>query len=340
MLQAAFDFIENGPPEAPEADAPLEAINPHNYDVVIVAFSAGKDSIACVLHLIEMGIKPELWHHDVDGGGENFFDWPVTKAYARAFAAHLGLPLYLSWREGGIEAEMTKANDRTKPVFYETPDGLKSSGGIRGKIATRRKWPAVSADLRVRWCSAVAKIDVFSAAMAGQDRFKGKKVLVVTGERRQESTARSRYLASEPHRTHAPGKVARRHVTHWRPVIDWSEEQVWDIIRRHGIVPHPCYRLGFSRASCMICIFSSANQVAAVKKLDPARFAKVVGYEKDFNHTIRSDIGWDELAEKAIAAEYDPAIVRLAMSRTYDEPIFTETWEMPKGAFGEACGPS
>jgi len=339
MYQPAFAFIANGAGEDLSDLEPSE-IDPTEYDDVIVAFSGGKDSIACVLSLIEIGIRPELWHHDVDGGGDNFFDWPCTKAYCNAFAEHLGLPIYHSWRDGGIEAEMTKDQDRTKPVIYETPDGMKTSGGLRGKIATRRRWPAVSADLRVRWCSAVAKIDVFSAALAGQDRFKGRRILVVTGERRQESTARSRYAKSEPHRCHAPGPIARRHVTHWRPIIDWSEKEVWDIIQKHGIVPHPCYRLGFSRASCMICIFSSAKQAAAVRDMDPARFGKVVGYEKDFDHTIRSDRSWEDLVRDVPVTGYDPVIVSLALDHDYNGPIHTDNWELPAGAYGEACGPN
>ena len=339
MSQHAFAFFDDG---ADKTLVPAIEIDPHAYDHVVVAFSGGKDSVACVLHLIENGIAPELWHHDVDGGpdGDNLFDWPVTRSYVEAFANHVGLKLYHSWREGGIEGEMTKQDDRTKRVVFETPDGRGSAGGTRGAIATRRKFPAQSADLRVRWCSSVVKIDPFSAAMAGQDRFKNKKTLVVTGERRQESSARSRYLEAEPHRSHAPGPRARRHVDHWRPVIDWSEQQVWDIMKRHGIVPHPCYRLGFGRASCMTCIFSSARQAATVRAIAPDNFAKIRFYEDDFNHTIRADMNWSELADSAPPFPIDTAAAKIAMSTTYDEPIFTEDWQLPAGAFGEACGPT
>ena len=40
-------------------------IDLHSYDIYIVAFSGGKDGAACVLHLLEQGIRPELWHHDI-----------------------------------------------------------------------------------------------------------------------------------------------------------------------------------------------------------------------------------------------------------------------------------
>ena len=57
-----------------------------NNTKIIIAFSVGKDSIACVLHLFELGFKAdqmELWHHDVDGGedDENLWDWKCTRSY-------------------------------------------------------------------------------------------------------------------------------------------------------------------------------------------------------------------------------------------------------------------
>ena len=66
------------------------------FDRVVVAFSGGKDSLACVLHLLDLGCpkeKLELWHHDIDGdeSEQPFMDWPVTKDYCRAVARELGL---------------------------------------------------------------------------------------------------------------------------------------------------------------------------------------------------------------------------------------------------------
>jgi len=29
-----------------------------------------------------------------------------------------------------------------------------------------------------------------------------------------------------------------------------------------------------------------------------------------------------------------------ARSETFDEPVFTETWTLPRGAYGDACGPT
>lgn len=83
------------------------------------------------------------------------------------------------------------------------------------------------------------------------------KLLVITGERRQESIGRNLYNEMEVHSTHT-SKRKYRIVHEWRPVIDWSIRDVWEIIRRNRIHCHPTYRLldGFNRVSCMMCIFS------------------------------------------------------------------------------------
>lgn len=311
-----------------------------SYDHVIVAFSGGKDSVACVLHLIEQGIRPELWHHDIDGRAGVFFDWPVTPAYCDAFAKAFDLPIYHSWRVGGLAGELLKQDDRTKPVRFETPDDVGQAGGERGSISTRRRFPALAADLRTRWCSSIAKIDVMAAAIANQDRFRGSRILVVTGERAQESSARSRYATLEPHRSHAPGKIARRHVDHWRPIHGWNEERVWDIMRRHSVAAHPCYHLGWGRASCQTCIFGSKDQWASIRLISPERFAMLEDLERDFGHTLRKGVTLGELADMGTPYEMDQAMVEIALSATYDGPIIVDPWILPKGAYGESAGPT
>ncbi|GEP97674.1 hypothetical protein CCY01nite_39340 [Chitinophaga cymbidii] len=42
----------------------------HGYDYYLIMFSGGKDSTACLLHLLDLGIpkhRIELWHQLMDG---------------------------------------------------------------------------------------------------------------------------------------------------------------------------------------------------------------------------------------------------------------------------------
>lgn len=218
-----------------------------SYDHILVFTSGGKDSLACLLRLLEAGAdarRVELHHHEVDGRGAPFMDWPVTGAYVAATADAFDVPLYRSWREGGFEREMLRHEAATARILFETPHGVMGAGGA-GRPGTRLAFPQVSADLSVRWCSPALKIDVGAAVIRNQDRFLGRRILVVTGERAEESPARARYASFEPHRSDTRGGARRpRHVDHWRPVHAWSATRVWDTLRRHGVRPHPAYPLG------------------------------------------------------------------------------------------------
>lgn len=117
-------------------------------------FSGGKDSIALYLALREAGVpnkQIELWHHDIDGReGSRLMDWPCTRAYYGAFARAFGVPIYFSWRAGGLEREMLREQEVTAAVHFETPEGMGQAGGDRGKLGTRRCFPQIAASLRVR----------------------------------------------------------------------------------------------------------------------------------------------------------------------------------------------
>jgi 3'-phosphoadenosine 5'-phosphosulfate sulfotransferase (PAPS reductase)/FAD synthetase len=187
-------------------------------------------------------------------------DWPVTRSYCRAFAAAFRLPIFFSWKVGGFEREMCRNNARTAPTRFETLNGVLEVGGTGGKLGTRELFPQVSPDLKVRWCSSYLKIDVCAAAIRNDPRFTCSTVLVVSGERAEESPSRAKYQTFEVDRADARGPVHRRHVDRWRPVHAWTEGDVWATLERHRVTPHPAYRLGWGRVSCSACIFGNPDQ--------------------------------------------------------------------------------
>lgn len=342
---AAVTAVET---ERAEAAKALEALDLTTYDRILIMMSGGKDSLATLLWALERGAprdRIELWHHDIDGReGSRLMDWPVTRAYCTAVAQAFELPIYFSWKRGGFEGEMLRDNAPTAANSFETPDGLITNGGDSAKLNTRRRFPQVSADLSVRWCSAYLKIDVAAAAINNQDRFLGRRTLVITGERAQESTARARYRVLEPHRCdNRAGRRRARHVDHARPIHSWSEEQVWAIIERHRVAAHPAYDAGFGRVSCMKCIFMSVDQAATILAYDPAGLREIAGYERDFGCTIhRTD---DVLVRASRGTPYaaaTPARMARCLSDRFDEPILLApgAWRLPAGAYGESAGPT
>jgi 3'-phosphoadenosine 5'-phosphosulfate sulfotransferase (PAPS reductase)/FAD synthetase len=352
------------------------------YEKIVYSFSGGKDSLAGLLVLLELmkelGVskdKLELWHQHVDGDPSEkngLMDWPCTDAYCRAVAEALDVTLRYQWRVGGIEKEMLRENTTVQGVCFENENGdivylepnppakkckcghvynnktdvvCPECNAKRGNVSTRRKFPMVCADLRKRWCSGVAKIDVARRTISNDPRFKQGSFLMLTGERREESNNRAKYDEVVPYNS-----TKARRVDQWRNVLDWSESQVWDIIRRWMIDPHPAYKLGFGRVSCMKCIYGGEDEWATIREIDPTGFEKIANYEVDFESTIATrkegkktvPYSVHEKAEvgKSFVVSAPANTVEQAMGHGYNESnIFVDNWQLPQGAFKRCSGP-
>ncbi|NES01985.1 MAG: phosphoadenosine phosphosulfate reductase family protein [Okeania sp. SIO2F4] len=311
--------------------------NYKNYDYIILAFSGGKDSLACLLQLLELGCpkeKIELWHHDVDAaieGHPHFMDWPCTRSYCEAVAKYFEIPLYCSWRSGGFKREMLRDNTPTASVKFQTPDGQTiETGGNSNKLGTRRKFPQQSGNLSTRWCSSYLKIAVSDVAIAHQDRFKGKSTLFISGERAEESPARAKYKYLEPHRKNTKS----RQIIHWRPVHQWSTLEVWQIISKHGIVPHPAYWWGFGRTSCRTCIFLNDVDWATLYRYSPSTVGRISSFEQEFQLAIsRNKRYLQQRIQESTARVVDPLWIK--QSEYFDLPLYTSDWQFPPGAYGD-----
>lgn len=314
-------------------------------DRVLCCMSTGKDSWAMVLHLLDIGVpkeKIELWHHRIDGAeGSDLFDWQFVDSYAEKLAEALGLPLYFSWLEGGLEGELTKQDAVSKGYYVDTPDGtIHVPRTARSKPNTRMRFPQQAASLMTRWCSAVGKIDCGRRAITSQTRFTGQKLVFCTGERTAESAARSKYFQLEPHAT----STQSRRVDHWRPVLHWSEEQVWDKLAEHGVIAPVPYRLGWGRSSCQICIFQSDTLWATLNEVFPETVQRVADYEREFGTSIaRSGLNVQERAAAAQALKIeDTEALAQALRKDYVLPVMGATgsnWVLPAGAFSsESAG--
>ena len=65
----------------------------------------------------------------------------------------------------------------------------------------------------------------------------------------------------------------------WRPIADWTVEQVFEMHRRHGIKPNPLYTMGFTRVGCMPCINWRKGEIKRTAKLFPEHIQKLREWE-------------------------------------------------------------
>lgn len=349
------------------------------YDLVAILLSGGKDSIACYYKLLELGVpkeKMEFWHHDIDGGNpKRRMDWKCTQNYVRSFAAAEGVKLRLSWRVNGFFGELYRIG-ASEPVEWLDPD----TGEVRQcrlsrnylqcreikekaademdtqlrKFGYRMKFPAKTGDLSRRWCSAYLKIMVADTVMSNLSRLQelgisgeknrkseNVKILVVSGERRGESKGRSKYNEIEIHRTNAPAK-AHRIVHQWRPVIDYSERDVWEVLKRHRVNPHPCYRAGWNRCSCAMCIFSTPKLFAGIREIYPNEFRKLKNDEEILGFTLDNKCDLETFVGDAESCVYhgdDKALRSLVTGEFTEDDVYVNgRWLYPAGAFHGAEG--
>ena len=167
-------------------------------------------------------------------------------------------------------------------------------------------------------------------------------ILVVSGERREESTGRAKYNEIELHRTNAVAR-SKRLVHQWRNVIDYTEQMVWDTLRRHGVVSHPCYAAGWNRCSCMTCIFGQPRHWAGIRELFPDIFMALVEDEKRLGFTLDNKkdlLSFVGEAKSCVVYDDRRAIRQLQEGRFEVNDIYvpSEQWRLPAGAFHGAEG--
>ncbi len=337
------------------------------YDLIVVLLSGGKDSIACLFKLLELGVpkeKIELWHHDIDGGHPTRrMDWRCTQNYVQALADATGIKLRVSYRVNGFFGELYRIG-ASEPIEWVEPDtreiircrlsrNYKKCQEIKEQATDKReellkeygyrmKFPAKSGDLSRRWCSAYLKISVADSVISNIERIRtDKKILIVSGERRGESSGRAKYNEIEIHRSNAEAK-AHRTVHQWRPVIDYSEKDIWEVLKRNRINPHPCYRSGWNRCSCAACIFSTPKLFAGFKELYPKEFEMLKDDENILGFTLDNKCGLDEFVGDTKSCLYkgDKAAIHSLVTGEFEkDDIFVDgTWMYPAGAFHGAEG--
>ncbi|TPN34774.1 phosphoadenosine phosphosulfate reductase family protein [Mesorhizobium sp. B1-1-6] len=226
---------------------------------VAIGVSGGKDSqaaaLATVAHLDRIGhAGPRLLIHSDLG----IVEWSDSHPMCDKLADHIGIDLVVVRRKAGGLMERWESRWESSRVRYET-------------LSTVTLVPCWSTP-DMRFCTSEMKTHIIVAEL--HRRFKGQTVINVTGIRRQES--RKRAMATVATRQ----KDGR--MWDWRPIIDWTVDEVFAEIDRHGLHPHPAYRgFGMSRVSCRFCIMSNLADIAAAAAQPEAHdlYRRMVGLE-------------------------------------------------------------
>ena len=109
------------------------------------------------------------------------------------------------------------------------------------------------------------------------------KLFKVTGERWAESKARREL----PEFCSIPRLNSRnRQVFGWRPMLAFSEADIWTMIRDTGVQHHVCYDMGCSRLGCAGCIFSNDHELRIEMRENPDIFEALDRLEIESGYTM------------------------------------------------------
>lgn len=250
---------------------------------VAIGVSGGKDSQAAALatfkHLDAVGhTGPRILIHADLGSVE----WDDSFRVCQDLAGHLECDLVVVRRKAGGLMERWESRWLSSKTRYET-------------LSTVTLVPCWSTP-DMRFCTSEQKTHVIVAEL--KRRFKGQQIINVTGVRREESRNRARMPISDMEKT---GRILN-----WRPIIDLTVDQVFQMIDDSGLHPHPAYRIfGMSRVSCRFCIMSNLADLIAASGQDESHhlYRTMVSLEIDSGFAFQGARWLGDIAPQLLPPE-------------------------------------
>lgn len=328
LFQLDYDHIGDRIAITPDVRTALAEGAPVAFGV-----SGGKDGSAAasatVRALDELGhAGPRLLIHSDLGRTE----WKASLPTCEALAARLGLEIVVVRRPAGdmLDRWLTRwANNVERYVALSC-------------VKLILPWSTAS----MRFCTSELKTAIICRELIR--RFPGQTILSVTGIRRQESPKRSRSPVSAPQKrldstTHQTSGLD------WRPILDWSLDDVWAEHDRAGLPRHPAYTVwGSSRVSCAFCILGSQGDMAkaAANPENVELYRAMVDLELSSTFAFQdrqwlADVAPERLTEvqrAAVAPTKARAARRVAAEAEIPPHLeYTEGWPTCMPTYSEAC---
>lgn len=241
----------------------------HGFETYIVSYSGGKDSTAMALWALEHLPRRKLRFVFSDTGAE----WPETYAY-------------LDYIEGklNIKVERVKAGDRER---LDTRDHsvFMDKTNLFDMIRARGRWPRA----KYRYCTTYLKrwpIQLYGKECPAP-------VVNLFGQRREESQARSKLSVYDP----GGNKTG---VPIYRPVLGWSEVDVWQHLSDHEVLPNLVYNHA-TRANCWCCPMARPQELFNFCRQYPHEAQRWADLEVEIGHTWQKRLSISNILSRALA---------------------------------------
>jgi 3'-phosphoadenosine 5'-phosphosulfate sulfotransferase (PAPS reductase)/FAD synthetase len=148
------------------------------------------------------------------------------------------------------------------------------SEGFEERTLRNKTFPS-----RVRkWCSPELKVAMCAEELNRIRAATGDEVEVLVGFRREESPSREAALVRE--------YMPEYDCEVYRPILDWTLDDVIQEHHRAGIPLNPLYIAGAERVGCWPCIHARKSEIRLIAEIDPERIERVAAIEREIGQTM------------------------------------------------------
>jgi 3'-phosphoadenosine 5'-phosphosulfate sulfotransferase (PAPS reductase)/FAD synthetase len=162
------------------------------------------------------------------------------------------------WEDKRVYAHLDHLREKIGPI-----DVVGAPGGMVAKVKERAGFPG----RLQRWCTSELKLKPLREYHDAYSMSFGVDTVNVVGVRAAESKARSKLPELEDDDTWN-GWI-------WRPLLNWTTEQVLEIHHAHGVEVNPLYKLGHNRVGCYPCIMSTKEDIRLTAENSPERIDEI-----------------------------------------------------------------
>lgn len=239
----------------------------------IVNISGGKDSAATYLLAIQSGRPFRAVTADTGHEHPLTYEWirhlhiksggPEVEVFNYDFSQKIASKkkgLKTKWQKDGVE----------KDLIDEALALLKPTGIPFLDLCL---WKGIFPSTRARFCTEWLKVTpIYEQVLL--PALEKDSVIRWQGERAAESEARARLPKWQ--------KVAgnKHQMRIYRPILEWSAADVFDLHKKFNLEPNPLYKQGMSRVGCFPCIMAAKNELSAIASRYPEAFEKLMDWEK------------------------------------------------------------
>jgi 3'-phosphoadenosine 5'-phosphosulfate sulfotransferase (PAPS reductase)/FAD synthetase len=265
-----------------------------NHFAHILSFSGGKDSTALYLLAMETG-RPFIPVF-ADVGNEH----PAVYDFVKHLPEKTGGPL-IQWVKADFTADFERKRafiarkwpldgvpaakiDRALALLHPTGIPFIDLCMLKGRFPS----------IKTRFCTEELKlVPMFEQVSAPLART-GRVIVSWQGVRAEESFARS--LLSKRQRINLAPYSARKSVRDeaddwrayaFRPLINWTVEEVFAFHKRHGVEPNPLYAQGMTRVGCMPCVNVKKSELREIAARFPEHIDRVAEWERVVSETSK-----------------------------------------------------